>query len=254
MGYGSRALQQLQMYYEGKFPTMDESTQPAHTQITSVSSEVREGCFSHDLTTALSDLIKGSYFRRRFLSLLSYQFSSFHPSLALSILQNKKLKEETTRKMFENVTSQLEKEIELPSSQLMGLFNRLIRKFVQTEAAKEFEERHKKDLEKVKEMDLEEYKIRGDEEEWDQVLKNAGNTAIVSIKRCNIAILTGKHDCVCFLWELVANFYFTNSDKKRKWEGGIAVTSNGAGKQKKEMKHGKFKKNKDKHGKFGKKA
>ncbi|MEQ2183706.1 hypothetical protein GOODEAATRI_000714 [Goodea atripinnis] len=66
MGYGSRALQQLQMYYEGKFPTMDESTQPAHTQITSVSSEVREGCFSHDLMTALSDLIKGScLFSRR---------------------------------------------------------------------------------------------------------------------------------------------------------------------------------------------
>ncbi|KAK5619435.1 N-acetyltransferase 10 [Crenichthys baileyi] len=261
-------------------------------------------------------------FRRRFLSLLSYQFSSFHPSLALSILQNKKLKEETTPLSSSELTAhftpydlkrlelysrsmvdyhlimdliptvarifflkqlgdvslsaaqcalllgiglqhksvdQLEKEIELPSSQLMGLFNRLIRKFVQvftsiqekaieaemvapkdvsmeptvrslnedlTEAAKEFEERHKKDLEKVKEMDLEEYKIRGDEEEWDQVLKNAGNTAVVSIK----------------------------SDKKRKWEGGNAVTSNGAGKQKKEMKHGKFKKNKDKHGKFGKKA
>lgn len=39
-----------------------------------------------------------SDFRRRFLSLLSYQFSSFHPSLALSILQNKKSKEETSSK------------------------------------------------------------------------------------------------------------------------------------------------------------
>ncbi|MEQ2303504.1 N-acetyltransferase 10 [Ameca splendens] len=394
MGYGSRALQQLQMYYEGKFPTMDESTQPAHTQITSVSSEAvslleevvtpRKELpplllklserraerldylgVSYGLTAQLLKFWKkagytpvylrqtpndltGEHscvmlkelnteeasennlwltafwkdFRRRFLSLLSYQFSSFHPSLALSILQNKKLKEETTPLSSSELTAhftpydlkrlelysrsmvdyhlimdliptvarifflkqlgdvslsaaqcalllgiglqhksvdQLEKEIELPSSQLMGLFNRLIRKFVQvftsiqekaieaemvatkdvsmeptvrslnedlTEAAKEFEERHKKDLEKVKEMDLEEYKIRGDEEEWDQVLKNAGNTAIVSIK----------------------------SDKKRKWEGGNAITSNGAGKQKKEMKHGKFKKNKDKHGKFGKKA
>lgn len=27
------------------------------------------------------------------------------------------------------------------------------------------------------------YRIRGDDEEWDQVLKKAGNTAIVSIKR-----------------------------------------------------------------------
>lgn len=40
MGYGSRALQLLQMYYEGKFPTMDESTHSKHNEITSVSSEV----------------------------------------------------------------------------------------------------------------------------------------------------------------------------------------------------------------------
>lgn len=40
MGYGSRALQLLQMYYEGKFPTMDESTDSKHSAITSVSSEV----------------------------------------------------------------------------------------------------------------------------------------------------------------------------------------------------------------------
>lgn len=42
MGYGSRALQLLQMYYEGKFPTMDESTHSNHNEITSVSSEVRQ--------------------------------------------------------------------------------------------------------------------------------------------------------------------------------------------------------------------
>lgn len=41
MGYGSRALQLLQMYYEGKFPTMDESTNSNYNKITSVSSEVR---------------------------------------------------------------------------------------------------------------------------------------------------------------------------------------------------------------------
>lgn len=34
-----------------------------------------------------------SDFRRRFLSLLSYQFGGFHPGLALTILQNKKAKE-----------------------------------------------------------------------------------------------------------------------------------------------------------------
>uniref|UniRef100_A0A671WYG2 RNA cytidine acetyltransferase n=1 Tax=Sparus aurata TaxID=8175 RepID=A0A671WYG2_SPAAU len=384
MGYGSRALQLLQMYYEGKFPTMDESTHSNHKEITSVSSEavslleevitprrelpplllklserraerldylgVSYGLTAQLLKFRNNDLtgehscvmLKGlntdeapeqsqwlsafwKDFRRRFLSLLSYQFSSFHPSLALSILQNKKSKEETStlssselaahfspydlkrlelysRSMVDyhlimdlvpavariyflkqlgdvslsaaqcalllgiglqhKSVDQLEKEIELPSSQLMGLFNRLIRKFVQVftriqekaieaemattkdvsmeptaksltddlnEAAKEFDERHKQDVEKVKELDLEEYKIRGDDDEWGEVLKNAGNTAIVSIK----------------------------SDKKRKWDGGSAIASNGApqqGKQKKkEMQHGKFKKNKDKHGKFGKK-
>lgn len=40
MGYGSRALQLLQMYYEGKFPTVDESTHSNHNEITSISSEV----------------------------------------------------------------------------------------------------------------------------------------------------------------------------------------------------------------------
>ncbi|XP_056907070.1 RNA cytidine acetyltransferase [Takifugu flavidus] len=396
MGYGSRALQLLQMYYEGKFPTMDESTGLNHSEITSVSSEAvslleevvtpRKELpplllklserraerldylgVSYGLTTQLLRFWKkagyspvylrqtpndltGEHscvmlkelntdeaseqsqwltafwkdFRRRFLSLLSYQFSSFHPSLALTILQNKKAKETHTlssselaghftpydlkrlelysRSMVDyhlimdlvpvvarifflkqlgdmslsaaqcalllgiglqhKSVEQLEKEIELPSSQLMGLFNRLIRKCVQVftniqekaieaemvaakevsmeptikslnedlkEAAKEFEERHKQEVEKVKEMDMEEYKIRGDDEEWEAVLKKAGSTAVVSIK----------------------------SDKKRKLDGGNTKASNGTpphGKlKKKEVQHGKFKKNKDKHGKFGKK-
>ncbi|KAF0040951.1 hypothetical protein F2P81_006849 [Scophthalmus maximus] len=397
MGYGSRALQMLQMYYEGKFPTMDEGKRSNHNEITSVSSEAvslleevvtpRKELpplllklserraerldylgVSYGLTTQLLKFWKkagyspvylrqtpndltGEHsvvmlkelntdeapeqsqwlsafwkdFRRRFLSLLSYQFSSFSPSMALSILQNKKSKEETSTlgsselaahfspydlkrlelysrsmvdyhlimdlipavaRMFflkqlgdislsaaqcalllgiglqHKSVDQLEKEIDLPSSQLMGLFNRLIRKFVQAftsiqekaieaemtatkdvtmeptvkslsddlnEAAKEFDEQHKQEVEKVKEMDLEEYRIRGDDEEWDHVLKKAGSSAIVSIK----------------------------SDKKRKLDGGNVTASNGGpqhGKQKKETQHGKFKKNKDKHGKFGKKA
>ncbi|KAJ7422622.1 N-acetyltransferase 10-like protein [Willisornis vidua] len=82
---------------------------------------------------------------------------------------------------------QLEKEVELPSSQLMGLFNRILRKVVQLfntvqekaveeqmaatkdvvmeptlkslnddleEAAKEFQEKHKQEVMKLKEMDL----------------------------------------------------------------------------------------------------
>uniref|UniRef100_A0A667WXN0 RNA cytidine acetyltransferase n=1 Tax=Myripristis murdjan TaxID=586833 RepID=A0A667WXN0_9TELE len=397
MGYGSRALQLLQMYYEGKFPTMDENGH-TNSEITSVSSEavslleevitprkelpplllklserraerldylgVSYGLTSqllkfwkragytpvylrqtpNDLTGEHSCVMlkelntdeapeQGQWlsafwkdFRRRFLSLLSYQFSNFGPSLALNILQNKNAKEEITSKppvsselavhfspydlkrlelysrsmvdyhlimdlvptvarlfflkqlgdlslsaaqcalllgvgLQHKSVEQLEKEIELPSSQLMGLFNRLIRKFVQVftsiqekaieaemvaskdvsmepaalslnddlnEAAKEFEERHKQDIEKVKEMDLAEYRIRGDDEEWDQVLKTAGNTAIVSIK----------------------------SGKKRKLEGGNHIANQGdpkQGKPKKDMQHGKFKKNRDKPGKFGKK-
>ncbi|XP_040894822.1 RNA cytidine acetyltransferase [Toxotes jaculatrix] len=398
MGYGSRALQLLQMYYEGKFPTMDESTHLNHNEITSVSSEAvslleevitprkelpplllklserraerldylgvsygltaqllkfwkkagytpvylrqtpndltgEHSCvmlkeLNTDETPEQSQWLSAFWkdFRRRFLSLLSYQFSSFHPSLSLSILQNKKSKEEGTilssselaahfspydlkrlelysRSMVDyhlimdlipavarifflkqlgdislsaaqcalllgiglqhKSVEELEKEIDLPSSQLMGLFNRLVRKLVQVftsiqenaieaemattkdvtmeptvrslnddlnEAAKEFEEQHKQDIAKVKEIDLEEYRIRGDDEEWDQVLKKAGNTAVISIK----------------------------SDKKRKLDGGNVTASNGGpqhGKlKKKEMQHGKFKKNKDRHGKFGKKV
>lgn len=397
MGYGSRALQLLQMYYEGKFPTMDEGMLSNHKQITPVNSETvslleevitpRKELpplllklserraerldylgVSYGLTAQLLKFWKkagytpvylrqtpndltGEHscvmlkelntdenpdqsqwltafwkdFRRRFLSLMSYQFSNFPPSLALSILQNKKAKEETSilsspelalhftpydlkrlelysRSMVDyhlimdlipsvarifylrqlgdlsltaaqsavllgiglqhKSVDQLEKEIDLPSSQLMGLFNRMIRKFVQVftniqekaieaqmattkdvameptvcslnddlnEAAKEFEERHKQDLEKVKDLDLEEYRIRGNDEDWDQALKKGGNTAVVSIK----------------------------SDKKRKLEGGSATTNGGPRHEKmkkKEMHHGNFKKNKDKHGKFGKRA
>lgn len=51
-----------------------------------------------ELISLTERFLFSSDFRRRFLSLLSYQFGSFHPSLALSILQNKKSKEETSSK------------------------------------------------------------------------------------------------------------------------------------------------------------
>ncbi|XP_071009633.1 RNA cytidine acetyltransferase [Oncorhynchus clarkii lewisi] len=385
MGYGSRALQQLQLYYEGQFPYMDENAQTANSQITSVTSEAvslleevlhpRKDLpplllklserraerleylgVSYGLTPPLlkfwkkagfvpvylrqtpNDLTgehslvmlkelntveapeQGQWlsafwkdFRRRFLSLLSYQFSSFSPSMALNILQNKsttktdassalssselsgqfspydlKRLEMYSRNMVDyhlimdlipavarmfflkqlgDVTlsaaqcalllgvglqhksvDQLEKEIDLPSSQLMGLFNRLIRKVVQffnriqekaieaemvvskdismeptvktlnddlDEAAKEFQEKHKQDMEKVKEMDLQQYLIRGDDEEWDQVLKKAGQTAVVSIK----------------------------SDKKRKYEQPRPDKNEGG-----DTRHGKLKKKTKKGG------
>ncbi|KAH0620800.1 hypothetical protein JD844_021579 [Phrynosoma platyrhinos] len=219
-------------------------------------------------------------FRRRFLSLLSYQFSTFSPSLALNILQNRNVKHQsqpsisrneleavftpydlkrlemysrnmvdyhlimdmipTIAKMYflkqlgdmtlsatqsalllgiglqHKSVDQLEKEIELPSGQLMGLFNRTIRKVVQLfnaiqekaveeqmaatkevvmeptlkslnedleEAAKEFQEKHKQDIGKLKDLDLSQYIIRGDDEEWNEVLTKAGgNASIVSLK------------------------------------------------------------------------
>uniref|UniRef100_A0A674DA94 RNA cytidine acetyltransferase n=1 Tax=Salmo trutta TaxID=8032 RepID=A0A674DA94_SALTR len=370
MGYGSRALQQLQLYYEGQFPYMDENAQTANSQITSVTSEAvslleevlhprkdlpplllklserRAERLEYlgvsyvflivmlgfnDLTGEHSLVMlkelntveapeQGQWlsafwkdFRRRFLSLLSYQFSSFSPSMALNILQNKsttktdassalssselsgqfspydlKRLEMYSRNMVDyhlimdlipavarmfflkqlgDVTlsaaqcalllgvglqhksvDQLEKEIDLPSSQLMGLFNRLIRKVVQffnriqekaieaemvvskdismeptvktlnddlNEAAKEFQEKHKQDMEKVKEMDLQQYLIRGDDEEWDQVLKKAGQTAVVSIK----------------------------SDKKRKYEQPRPDKNEGV-----DTRHGKLKKKAKKGG------
>ncbi|KAL7871311.1 hypothetical protein SRHO_G00088080 [Serrasalmus rhombeus] len=383
MGYGSRALQLLQRYYEGQFPLLDESEQPNARTINSVSSEavsLLEEVVSprtdlpplllklNERTAERLDYIGVSYgltpellkfwkkagfvpvylrqtpndltgehscvmlkelntedsagpwlpafwkdFRRRFLSLLSYQFSSFSPSLALNILQNKNVKDDSpatltsmelaaqftpydlkrlemySRNMVDyhlimdmvpavarmfflkqlggislsaaqsalllglglqhKSVDDLEKEIDLPSSQLMGLFNRLIRKVVQffstlqenaveaemvavkdvnmeptsrplhedlDEAASEFQEKHKKDMEKIKDMDLSHYMIRGDDEEWDQVLKTAGHTAVVSIK----------------------------SDKKRKLED----TS-----KKGQWQGKKLKQNKGKKAKFGKK-
>lgn len=387
MGYGTRALQLLQGYYEGQFPLLDETEQTATSTITSVSSEAvslleevvsprkdlpplllklnerraerldylgvsygltpqllrfwKKAGFipvylrqtPNDLTGEHSCVMlkelsdedsadQGQWlsafwkdFRKRFLSLLSFQFSKFNPTLALNILQNKNAKDDTpaaltsaeltamftpydlkrlemySRNMVDyhlimdiipaiarlyflkqlgDVTlsvaqcalllgvglqhkhiDDLEKEIDLPSSQLMGLYNRIIRKIVQffntlqekaveaemvatkdismeptaqtlnedlNEAAKEFQEKHQKDMEKIKEMDLSEYMIRGQDEEWDQVLKKAGHTAIVSIK----------------------------SDKKRKLEGTN---------QKEQLQGKKMKNSKDKkRSKFGKKT
>nr|XP_015193516.1 PREDICTED: N-acetyltransferase 10 [Lepisosteus oculatus] len=267
MGYGTRALQLLQLYYEGQFPGLEETVENTASEITPVSSEAvslleevvaprknlpplllklserpaekldylgvsygltppllkfwkRAGFVPvylrqtpNDLTgehscVMLKDLSteeasqQGQWlsafwkdFRRRFLALLSYQFSGFPPTLALNVLQNKNAKQDpqpvltraelaahfspydlkrlemysrnmvdyhlimdlipTISRMFflkqlgdislsaaqsalllgiglqHKTVDQLEKEIELPSSQLMGLFNRLIRKMVQ---------------------------------------------------------------------------------------------------------------------------
>ncbi|XP_044292828.1 RNA cytidine acetyltransferase [Varanus komodoensis] len=352
MGYGSRALRLLQMYYEGKFPCLEEKVTPKPKGIATVSSEAvslleeavmprkdlpplllklserqaesldylgvsygltprllkfwKKGGFvpvylrqtPNDLTGEHSCIMLKVLneeedseqenwltafwkdFRRRFLSLLSYQFSTFSPSLALNILQNRNIKKQSqplisrneldavfipydlkrlemySRNMVDyhlimdmipsiarmyflkqlgdmtlsatqsalllgiglqhKTLDQLEKEIELPSGQLMGLFNRSIRKIVQLfntiqeraveeqmtatkevemeptlkslnedleEAAREFQEKHKQDIGKLKDLDLSQYVIRGDDEEWNEVLSRAGQGAsVVSLK------------------------------------------------------------------------
>ncbi|EQB79155.1 N-acetyltransferase 10, partial [Camelus ferus] len=352
MGYGSRALQLLQLYYESRFPCLEEKVLETSQEIHTVSSEAvslleevvtprkdlpplllklnerpaerldylgvsygltprllkfwkRAGFVPvylrqtpNDLTGEHSCIMlktltdedegdRGAWlsafwkdFRRRFLALLSYQFSTFSPPLALNILQNRNIGKPTqpalrreelealflpydlkrlemysrnmvdyhlimdmipaiSRMYFLNQlgdlalsaaqsalllgiglqhksVDQLEKEIELPSGQLMGLFNRIIRKVVKLfnevqekaieeqmvavkdvvmeptmktlsdeldEAAKEFQEKHKKEVGKLKDMDLSQYVIRGDDEEWNEVLNKAGqNASIISLK------------------------------------------------------------------------
>ncbi|XP_078405701.1 RNA cytidine acetyltransferase [Cetorhinus maximus] len=354
MGYGSRAVELLQLYYEGKFPCLEEQESHKSTEITTISSEaisLLEEMLSprkdlpplllklNERPTEKLDYLGVSYgltpqllkfwkragyvpvylrqtpneltgehscimlktlneeedvestrenwllafwtdFRRRFLSLLSYQFSSFSPSVALNILQNKNMKQGSkprlsrseldtkftpydlkrlemySRNMVDyhlimdmmptisqlyflnqlgdislsvaqsamllgiglqhKSVDQLEKEIDLPSSQLMGLFNRLIRKVVQLfnnilekameeqmitakeivmeptikslsedleEAEKEFQEKHKQEVEKLKGIDLTQYMIRGNDDEWNEVLKTAGeNATVISIQ------------------------------------------------------------------------
>ncbi|XP_051822028.1 RNA cytidine acetyltransferase [Antechinus flavipes] len=352
MGYGSRALQLLQMYYEGQFPCLEEKIIQKSQEIHTVSSEAvslleeavsprkdlpplllklserpaesldylgvsygltpkllkfwkragfvpvylrqtpndltgEHSCIMLKTLSAEEDPEQDPWlpafwkdFRRRFLSLLAYQFSSFSPALALNILQNKNIGDKSqaelsrgeleatflsydlkrlemySRNMVDyhlimdlipaiarlhflgqlgqlslsaaqsalllgvglqhKTMDQLEKEIELPCSQLMGLFNRVIRKVVQffsviqekaieeqmvaakdvvmeptikslsedlDEAAKEFQEKHRKEVGKLKNMDLSQYIIRGDDEEWNEVLNKAGqNASVVSLK------------------------------------------------------------------------
>uniref|UniRef100_A0A8C1NC14 RNA cytidine acetyltransferase n=1 Tax=Cyprinus carpio TaxID=7962 RepID=A0A8C1NC14_CYPCA len=175
-------------------------------------------------------------FRRRFLSLLSFQFSKFSPTLALNILQNKNAKDDSPAgtELAATFTPYDLKRLEMYSRNMVDYH--LIMDMIPViahmyflkqlgditlsvaqcnDAAKEFQEKQKKDMEKIKDMNLSEYMIRGDDEEWDQVLKKAGHTAIVSIK----------------------------SDKKRKLEGMN---------QKEQWQSKKMKKNKDKKSKFGK--
>uniref|UniRef100_A0A8C5TKV8 RNA cytidine acetyltransferase n=1 Tax=Malurus cyaneus samueli TaxID=2593467 RepID=A0A8C5TKV8_9PASS len=273
MGYGSRALTLLQMYYEGKFPCLEERTVQKPKEIATVSSEVwhvftvglleevvtprkdlpplllklserqaenldylgvsygltprllkfwkRAGFVPVYLRQTPNDLT-GEHscimlkmlneedseqepwltafwkdFRRRFLSLLSYQFSTFSPSLALNIIQNKNIKQQPQardRAELESVFIPYDlKRLEMYSRNMvdyhliMDMVPTIARMFFlnqmgdislsaaqSEEAAKEFQEKHKQEVMKLKEMDLTQYIIRGDDEEWNEVLSKAG--------------------------------------------------------------------------------
>uniref|UniRef100_A0A8C5AJ70 RNA cytidine acetyltransferase n=1 Tax=Gadus morhua TaxID=8049 RepID=A0A8C5AJ70_GADMO len=260
MGYGSRTLELLQMYYEGKFPTMTENGHAGNSEITTVGSEAvglleevltpRKELpplllklserraerlhylgVSYGLTTQLLRFWKragytpvylrqtpndltGEHscvmlkdlrmeeaseqaqwlsafwtdFRRRFISLLSYQFSSFQPSMALNILQNRNSKETA------NTIGSTELAIHFSPYDLkrMELYSRsmvdyhLIMDLV-PKVARLFFLRQLGDISLSAAQCVgvvpQPYKIRGNDDEWDHVLKKAGNAAVVSIKR-----------------------------------------------------------------------
>ncbi|XP_012146702.1 RNA cytidine acetyltransferase l(1)G0020 [Megachile rotundata] len=222
-------------------------------------------------------------FRRRFINLLSYSFSTYSASLALSILINKSVTPEITtmtkdvldiyfssydlkrlamysnnmadyhlimdllpslaRLYFLNMMNdahlspvqsaillglglqhktvdKLAEELGLPPSQLLALFNRIIRKFVQylngiTEnfiestmmkiqgtnenikldpvhgeslheeletAAKELKAKQQAELAKLKKENLEQFAIKGSEDEWNNVLSGKKAKNLISIK------------------------------------------------------------------------
>jgi N-acetyltransferase 10 len=217
-------------------------------------------------------------FRRRFTNLLSFQFSKFSPSLALSVLTNKTKKVEAKNlskteleiyltsydikrlEMYSNnlvdyhlimdliptlaklyflnqmgdvhmsavqsaillgvglqhkTVDAVAADLDLPSSQLLGLFNRTIRRCVQylnsvlekdvekslapkkdvnmtpvasslqeelDEAAKKMQKLQKKELEKLKNESLTQFAIKGSDEEWGKVLTSKGKKNIISVK------------------------------------------------------------------------
>ncbi|KAJ6667103.1 hypothetical protein lerEdw1_017081 [Lerista edwardsae] len=318
MGYGSRALHLLQMYYEGKFPCLEEKVTKAPKEITTVSSEavslLEEAVMprkdlpplllklserqaenldylgvSYGLTPRLLKFWKRAGFVPVYLRQTPNDLTGEHSCIMLTMLNEEEENEQEnwltafwkaiSRKELEDVfipydlkrlemysrnmvdyhlimdmiptisrmyflhqlgdmtlsatqsvgaalllgiglqhksVDQLEKEIKLPSGQLMGLFNRTIRKVVQLfntiqekaveeqmaatkevvmeptlkslneeleEAAQEFQEKHKEDIGKLKDLDLSQYVIRGNDEEWNEVLTKAGQMAsVVSLK------------------------------------------------------------------------
>lgn len=110
---------------------------------------------------------------------------------------------------------QLEKELDLPVSQLLGLFNRTVRRVVKyfneileieieksfapqtdvvmnptakslqdelEEADKQLKKQQKKELEKLKREDLKQFAIKGSEEEWSKAFSSKGSKTLVTVK------------------------------------------------------------------------
>ncbi|XP_057298698.1 RNA cytidine acetyltransferase-like [Hydractinia symbiolongicarpus] len=218
-------------------------------------------------------------FRKRFISLLSYQFKKFSSSLGLSMLQTKlknldtvhSLTKEELNFLFTNYdlkrldlysknmvdyhlimdllpevarqyflkkldislsavqtaillgiglqrksVDDLQKELDLPSSQILGLFNKILRKSTQflnglveaeieksilpersvvhmeptrqslkqelAEVEKDFQGKKKKEIEKLKNIDLSQYEITGSNEEWSTTLGKTKSLSNVSIQ------------------------------------------------------------------------
>ncbi|XP_063401576.1 RNA cytidine acetyltransferase-like [Mytilus trossulus] len=246
-------------------------------------------------------------FRRRFVSLLSYQFRTFKPSMALNILQEKTFKSTGKKKMSlaeldahftkydvkrlelyaqnmvdyhlvidllpaisrlfflglidthlsvvqsglllglglqHRTVDELEKELDLPSSQLLGLFNRIIRKIVQN-LNEILEADVEKDMVARKEITLEPVKQTMDEElneAANEVLQKQRQEAAVlsGIDLTNYAIRGSEHD-----WQKALSgsnekkglvSVKSNKEKKRKPESNILEEFSTSAKKKKDKK------------------
>ncbi|XP_071122666.1 RNA cytidine acetyltransferase-like isoform X1 [Mytilus edulis] len=246
-------------------------------------------------------------FRRRFVSLLSYQFRTFKPSMALNILQEKTFKSTGKKKMSlaeleahftkydvkrlelyaqnmvdyhlvidllpaisrlfflglidthlsvvqsglllglglqHRTVDELEKELDLPSSQLLGLFNRIIRKIVQN-LNEILEADVEKDMVARKEITLEPVKQTMDEElneAANEVLQKQRQEAAVlsGIDLTNYAIRGSEHD-----WQKALSgsnekkglvSVKSNKEKKRKPESNLLEEFSTSAKKKKDKK------------------
>ena len=69
------------------------------------------------------------------------------------------------------------------TSDITQIFHKKIYLIFQEEAANEIQSKQKKELERLKLMDLSQYSIKGQEAEWSQALKSGKTKSMVSIPR-----------------------------------------------------------------------